>query len=83
MAPGGLCLHQLGDYHGAVAAGGLQLRKYGFAQSYLIMGLLVFCTTFISIFLVAIQSLIALDPMMSQTLRYLNEKSEEYDVHRC
>lgn len=30
---------------------GYSYEKYGFAQSYLIMGLLVFCTTFISIFL--------------------------------
>ncbi|OAT31905.1 major facilitator superfamily sucrose permease [Buttiauxella brennerae ATCC 51605] len=30
---------------------GYSYEKYGFAQSYLIMGLMVFCTTFISIFL--------------------------------
>ncbi|MFH2370745.1 MFS transporter, partial [Klebsiella aerogenes] len=30
---------------------GYSYEKYGFADSYLIMGLLVFCTTFISIFL--------------------------------
>nr|WP_282873777.1 MFS transporter [Escherichia coli] len=30
---------------------GLSYEKFGFAQSYLIMGIMVFCTTFISIFL--------------------------------
>jgi len=30
---------------------GFSYEKYGFAQSYLMMGLMVFCTTFISIFL--------------------------------
>ncbi len=30
---------------------GFSYEKFGFAQSYLIMGLMVFCTTFISIFL--------------------------------
>ncbi len=59
---------------------GYSYEKYGFAQSYLIMGLLVFCTTFI--FLVAIQSFIFGSDDVA-TLRYLNEKSEEYDVYRC
>ncbi|WP_449758474.1 MFS transporter, partial [Erwinia persicina] len=30
---------------------GYSYEKYGFAQSYLIMGLMVFCTTFFSVFL--------------------------------
>lgn len=44
---------------------GYSYEKYGFAQSYLIMGLLVFCTTFISIFLLR-SSRSSSDPMMSQ-----------------
>jgi hypothetical protein len=61
---------------------GYSYEKYGFAQSYLIMGLLVFCTTFISIFLLrSSRSSSGSDDVA--TLRYLNEKSEEYDVHRC
>ena len=44
---------------------GYSYEKYGFAQSYLIMGLLVFCTTFISIFLLRSGKSSA-DPLMSQ-----------------
>ena len=45
---------------------GYSYEKYGFAQSYLIMGLLVFCTTFISIFLLR-SSKSSSDPLMPQT----------------
>ncbi|HHD9950959.1 TPA: MFS transporter [Klebsiella pneumoniae] len=44
---------------------GYSYEKYGFAQSYLIMGLLVFCTTFISIFLLRSGKSSA-DPLVSQ-----------------
>jgi OHS family lactose permease-like MFS transporter len=44
---------------------GYSYEKYGFAQSYLIMGLLVFCTTFISIFLLR-SGKSSSDPLMSQ-----------------
>ena len=44
---------------------GYSYEKYGFAQSYLIMGLLVFSTTFISIFLLR-SSRSSSDPLVSQ-----------------
>ncbi|KQN42898.1 galactoside permease [Serratia sp. Leaf50] len=42
---------------------GYSYEKYGFAQSYLIMGLMVFCTTFISIFLLSSHKLAPEDVM--------------------
>ena len=44
---------------------GYSYEKYGFADSYLIMGLLVFCTTFISIFLLR-SNKASSDSLMSQ-----------------
>ena len=44
---------------------GYSYEKYGFAQSYLIMGLLVFSTTFISIFLLR-SGKSSSDPLMPQ-----------------
>ncbi len=45
---------------------GYSYEKYGFAESYLFMGALVFCTTFISIFLLR-ASKPASDPLLTQS----------------
>ena len=45
---------------------GYSYEKYGFAESYLFMGALVFCTTFISIFLLR-ASKPAFDPLLTQS----------------
>jgi hypothetical protein len=72
---GGLRLHQLVPVLSPLA--GYSYEKYGFAQSYLIMGLLVFCTTFISIFLLRSGPL----PIRwCRNLRYLNQKKND-DLH--
>lgn len=82
LYPGGLCLHQLGDCHGVVAAGGLQLREIRLRPVLSDYGTAGVLHHLYLHFLVAIQSLIFGSDDVA-TLRYLNEKSEEYDVHRC
>ena len=59
---------------------GYSYEKYGFAQSYLIMGLLVFLHHLYFHLLVALRQILRRSAGVA-TYRYLNQKSENDDLH--